>query len=215
MQILIKATDKIPLRPQWRHIQSNSWESPSYPLTIIMPWSSCALQNCYRRDSTIHSTGFLEMSTSAPRDIHFYFPYSLPNIWHGQKDTRVTAHWEIWSSKQSAANTTGELGQFLSLQSCLERVYKNPKGIAFIQNDKENIWILLNPAPTRQSNDVVGVGVGKQGGTDWGVLRMVRARGHSALMEHSSKHRTQSQTSASTIEHTHNITLECNLFFFF
>lgn len=48
-----------------------------------------------------------------------------------------------------------------------------------------------------------------------GFLGMVRARGHSALMGHSSKHRTQSQTSASTIEHAHNTTLECNLFLFF
>lgn len=214
MQILIKATGKIPLRPQWRHILSNSWESPSYPLTIIMPWSSCALQNCHRRESTIHSTGFLEMTTSAPRDMYFYFPYSLPNIWHGQKDTRLTAHWEIWSSKQSAANTTGELGQSLSLQSCLERVYKNPKGIVFIQNDIENIWILLNPAPTRQSNDVVGVGVEKQGGTDWGSWEWLE---HAAILRswntvantgHNHK-RQRAQSSTHTIEHWNAI------FFFF
>lgn len=172
----------------------------------MMPWSSCALQNCHRRDRTIHSTGFLEMTSSAPPDIYFYFPYSLPNIWHDHKDTRVTAHWEIWSSKPSAANMTGELWQFLTLQSCLDRVYKNPKGSVFIQNDIENIWILLHPAPTRQSNNVVRVEVGKQGGMDWGSWEWLE---HAAILRswntvantgHNHK-RQRAQSSTHTIQH--------------
>lgn len=84
---------------------------------------------------------------------------------------------------------------------------------------------MLNPAPTRQSNNV-GVrwggwgGVGRQGGTDWSSWGWSE---HAAILRSwdtvANTDRAQSQTSASTIEHAHNATLEYNtrmqsLFFF-
>lgn len=137
-QVLIKSHRLNTSKTSYSNTAVLTLEELQLPIRDDYALILCLLQNCPRRDNTIHPTGFLEMTISAPLRYIRLLSLSLAKHLTGLEGHE--SHNRLVYLVKQAVNCKSRLENYvnlLSFQSCLRRLYTNPKGTVYIGNDIE------------------------------------------------------------------------------